>query len=234
MPADDRRRVLARVDRHGDAGLLLGEAALPRLAVAVRELGVVHVYLVDPDPVPEDDPVLVPSTVAKTRCLRSQAVWCVTRMTSATHSTGTLNRTSVTDSARSGRPSRVCPKTVPARGSCLLPQAGHLQRCTPEAVRPSLVAANPHDGQGGRGLKALAASASVPRPSPRGTLSRRRHRAAGRSRRRGARRRAPRAGSPGSACSAVPSAMGTAARDLSPNEVGGGPHGKHFDWRVRA
>lgn len=56
---DDRDRVLVHVDGDGDADLLLGEAALARLAVAVREVGVVDVGLVQPERVPEHDFVLV-------------------------------------------------------------------------------------------------------------------------------------------------------------------------------
>ena len=59
MAAHDRHRLLARVDGDGDAGLLLREAPLPRLAVALGEVGVVDVGLVDPDAAPEHDAVLV-------------------------------------------------------------------------------------------------------------------------------------------------------------------------------
>ena len=59
VPADDGQAPLAGVDRHGDAEQPLGEAAPPCLAVAVGEVGVDDVGLVDPDPVPEDGSVLV-------------------------------------------------------------------------------------------------------------------------------------------------------------------------------
>lgn len=47
------------VDGHADAQLLAGQAALARLPVALGEVGVVDVGLVDPDGVAQHDPVLV-------------------------------------------------------------------------------------------------------------------------------------------------------------------------------
>ena len=47
------------VDGDADAQLLAGEAALARLPVALGEVGVVDVGLVDPDGVAQHDPVLV-------------------------------------------------------------------------------------------------------------------------------------------------------------------------------
>lgn len=44
---------------HADARLLAGQAALARLPVALGEVGVVDVGLVDPDGVAQHDPVLV-------------------------------------------------------------------------------------------------------------------------------------------------------------------------------
>ena len=59
MPADDGDWVLRRVDCDGYAELLPREAALAGLSGALRQLRVVDVYLVDPDPAPEHDAVLV-------------------------------------------------------------------------------------------------------------------------------------------------------------------------------
>ena len=59
MPADHGVGVLEDVYPDRYAELLRGEAALPRLAVSMREVGVHDVCLVDPDPLPEDGPVLV-------------------------------------------------------------------------------------------------------------------------------------------------------------------------------
>ena len=55
VPAHHRDRVLVHVDRDGHAELLPGQAPLPRLAAAVREVRVAGVGLVNPDPVPEHD-----------------------------------------------------------------------------------------------------------------------------------------------------------------------------------
>lgn len=57
--ADDRDRVLVDVVGHADVRLLAGQAALARLPVALGEVGVVDVGLVDPDGVAQHDPVLV-------------------------------------------------------------------------------------------------------------------------------------------------------------------------------
>ena len=57
--ADDRDRVLVDVVGHADVRLLAGQAALARLPVAIGEVGVVDVGLVDPDGVAQHDPVLV-------------------------------------------------------------------------------------------------------------------------------------------------------------------------------
>ena len=59
VAADDRDRVLVDVDDHADAQLLTGQAALARLPIALGEVGVVDVGLVDPDGVAQHDPVLV-------------------------------------------------------------------------------------------------------------------------------------------------------------------------------
>lgn len=59
MAADDRDGVLVDVDGDANAQLLAGEAALPGLLVALGEVGVVDVDLVNPDGVAQHDPVLV-------------------------------------------------------------------------------------------------------------------------------------------------------------------------------
>ncbi len=59
VPAHHRDRVLRGVDGDRDANLLLGKPALAGLPVALREVGVVDVDLVDPDAAPEHDAVLV-------------------------------------------------------------------------------------------------------------------------------------------------------------------------------
>ena len=59
VAAHDRHRVLVHVDGDRDAELLLRETPLLRLAVAVGEVGVADIRLVDPHAVPQDDPVLV-------------------------------------------------------------------------------------------------------------------------------------------------------------------------------
>lgn len=59
VAADDRDGVLVDVDGDADAQLLAGKAALARLPVALGEVGVVDVGLVDPDGVAQHDPVLV-------------------------------------------------------------------------------------------------------------------------------------------------------------------------------
>lgn len=59
MAAGDRVCVLVDVDGDVDAQLLAGEAALPGLPVALGEVGVVDVGLVNPDGVAQHDPVPV-------------------------------------------------------------------------------------------------------------------------------------------------------------------------------
>ena len=59
VPAHHRDRVLRGVDSDRDADLLLGQPALARLPVALGEVGVVDVDLVDPDAAPEHDAFLV-------------------------------------------------------------------------------------------------------------------------------------------------------------------------------
>lgn len=59
MAANDRDGVLMDIDGDADAQLLAGEPALPGLPVAIGEVGVVDVGLVDPDGVAQHDPVLV-------------------------------------------------------------------------------------------------------------------------------------------------------------------------------
>ena len=59
VAADHRDRVLASVDGDGDAQLLPGQPALAGLPVALGEVGVVDVDLVDPHAAPEHDAVLV-------------------------------------------------------------------------------------------------------------------------------------------------------------------------------
>lgn len=59
VAANDRDRVLVDVDGDAGAQLLAGEAALPGLSVALGEVGVVDVGLVNPDGVAQRDPVAV-------------------------------------------------------------------------------------------------------------------------------------------------------------------------------
>ena len=59
VAAGDRVCVLVDVDGDADAQLLAGEAALPGLPVALGEVGVVDVGLVNPDGVAQHDPVPV-------------------------------------------------------------------------------------------------------------------------------------------------------------------------------
>ena len=55
----DGERVLAGVDRHGDAQLLFGQAALAGLPEGVRQVCVVDVGLVYLDPAAQDYAILV-------------------------------------------------------------------------------------------------------------------------------------------------------------------------------
>ena len=59
VPAPDGDNVLARVDRHGDADLVLAEALLRPPPGVTLEVGVSDVHLVDPHLAPQHDPVLV-------------------------------------------------------------------------------------------------------------------------------------------------------------------------------
>ena len=59
MAADDLDGVLVDIDGDADAELLAGEAALAGLPVALGEVGVADVGLVDPDGVAHHDPVPV-------------------------------------------------------------------------------------------------------------------------------------------------------------------------------
>lgn len=59
VAADDGDGVLLDVDGDAGAELLAGKAALARLPVALGEVGVVGVGLVNPDGVAQHDPVLV-------------------------------------------------------------------------------------------------------------------------------------------------------------------------------
>ena len=90
MAAGDRDRILVDVDGDADAQLLAGEAALARLLVALGEVGVVYVGLVNPDVSRSVIRSRWPDTVASTRCRHSKAVLWVTPLSSAAHSTGTL------------------------------------------------------------------------------------------------------------------------------------------------
>ena len=59
VSADDLDGVLVDVDSNADAHLLAGQASLAGLTVALGEVGVVDVGLVNPDGVAQHDPVLV-------------------------------------------------------------------------------------------------------------------------------------------------------------------------------
>lgn len=59
VAADYCDRILVDVDGDRYAELLLGEPALARLAVAVRQVGIAHIGPVDPYTVPQNDAILV-------------------------------------------------------------------------------------------------------------------------------------------------------------------------------
>ena len=59
MPDDDGDRVLVGIDRHGDAQLSLEQAALAGLPEGVRQVRVVDVGFVYPDPAAQDYAILV-------------------------------------------------------------------------------------------------------------------------------------------------------------------------------
>ena len=154
VAAHHRDRVLGGVDGDRDAQLLLGEAALSGLAVALGEVRVVDVDLVVPDPVPEHDAVLVAAH------RREHAVAPLEgRLVGDAASTGAVQVVSFKNSAHVGKSFLLDSKTVPIGELKRLLQRRHLYLCRHEPETPSLkTRPSLQLGQGGSALNAATAS----------------------------------------------------------------------------
>ena len=132
----DGHWVLGRVDGDRDARLLFGKPPLARLPASLGEVGVVGVDLVDPDAAFEDDTVLKPSTVAKTRWRHSKAVWWVMPHSSAHASMGTFQVMSPTKCTHVAKSFLQFSKSVPSKMPKSIPHSAHLSfRCPARSCR---------------------------------------------------------------------------------------------------
>ena len=223
-------RVLARVDGDEDAGLLAGEAALARLAAALRRVRVVDAGPVYPGAVARHDAPLV----ARHRGERPVAPLEGGPVAHAARPGGAAQRHVVPHRADEAGPRRQAgPRALEdgARGEAsLAPHERRPHRRRPDGSRPSHRGDGPHLGHAGSGLKSPAASAKVPKPgSPRqARSSSAAERGAGPSASRDA-ARAERGFSPFiSVCPVRPDARPAGP---SPNDGPGGRLGEFIVWR---
>lgn len=165
VPADHRDGLLAGVDAHRHAQLLLRQPALARPPVSLGGVRVVGVGLVDPDAAPQHDavPVAVDGGEQAVAPLPGGAVADAAGLRAGAGRHGEQRRP---DEGHPGR-ERLLAALEDGAGQRRGPGAARRAPPPPhpEGSNPSLRAGEaPHRGQGGGGRNISAASASVPKP----------------------------------------------------------------------